>query len=118
MHTFRKLEVWKKAMVFSQNIYLATQAYPKNELYGLVDQTRRAVVSIALNIAEGSGAGSNKEFIRFLQIALRSDYEVITAVELGKQLGYLVDSSYHSLLKEADELAAMITGLIKHLTLV
>jgi four helix bundle protein len=64
------------------------QEFSKDELYGLMSQTRRAATSIALNIAEGSGGSSNAEFIRFLEMARRSVYEVITALEIAQRLGY------------------------------
>ncbi len=88
MHKFRKLKIWDKAMDFVTRVYDVTADYPKNELYGLVDQVRRAAVSVALNIAEGTGAGGDKEFSRFLQFSLRSIYEVITGLEIGIRLGY------------------------------
>ncbi|MCU0666118.1 MAG: four helix bundle protein [Candidatus Omnitrophica bacterium] len=75
---FKKLQVWSKAMDFIEQVYLKTSKFPESECYGLTSQIRRASVSIALNIAEGSGSGSDLEFKRFLNIALRSSYEVFT----------------------------------------
>ena len=69
---FRKLEVWKKSMDFVEEIYKTTNQFPVNEMYGLTSQLRRAALSIPLNIAEGSGAGSDPEFNRFLNISMRS----------------------------------------------
>ncbi len=74
---FRKLKVWIKSIESIKEIYEVTKNFPREELYGLTSQIRRAATSIALNIAEGSGADSKKEFCRFLNIALRSSYEVI-----------------------------------------
>jgi len=115
MHKFRKLIVWQKAMQFVSHIYAITATYPKHEMFGLIDQLRRAAVSVPLNIAEGSGAGSDKEFIRFLHIAGRSLYEVITAIEIAIQLKFGKKELNEKLINEADELGAMITGLIKRL---
>jgi four helix bundle protein len=74
-------------MEYVTAIYTSTKTYPKDELYGLTSQTRRAATSIALNIAEGSGGSSNAEFIRFLEMARRSFYEVLTALEIAQRLG-------------------------------
>ncbi|HEX7587814.1 MAG TPA: four helix bundle protein, partial [Anaerolineae bacterium] len=85
---FHELKVWVKAMEFVTEVYQLTQLFPKEELNGLTSQTRRAATSIALNIAEGSGGSSNAEFIRFLERARRSVYEVITALEIGLRLEF------------------------------
>lgn len=100
-------------MDFVKEIYLLTQKFPKEEQFGLTNQLRRAAVSIPLNIAEGSGGSSNTEFIRFLEISRRSVYEVMTALELACRLGYATAGDTERLAKEADEIAAMLTGLIK-----
>ena len=84
-------------------------------MYGLTSQIRRAVVSIALNIAEGSGNSSEKEFKRFLEIALRSDYEVMTCLENALLIGYCNQEDHARLIIEADEIAAMITGFARNL---
>ena len=96
-------------------IYKITAAFPKEELYGLVSQIRRASVSIALNIAEGSGADSDAEFKRFLIIALRSGYEVMCGMEVSMKLGYLTDKKGNEVLDRLEELSAMISGFTKKL---
>lgn len=100
-------------MTFTISIYRATKAYPTDERFGLVSQTRRAASSIPLNIAEGAGNDSNKEFCRFLQIALRSGYELMTAIDIALGLSYLDQQTAQTLLDEADEIVAMLTGLMK-----
>ncbi len=102
-------------MVFVSHIYEITSTYPRHEMFGLIDQIRRAAVSVPLNIAEGFGAGSDKEFVRFLHIAGRSLYEVIAAVEIAIQLKFGKKELNEKLIPEADELGAMIAGLIKRL---
>jgi four helix bundle protein len=102
-------------MDFVTEIYLLTQKFPKEEQFGLTSQLRRAAISIPLNIAEGSGGSSNNEFVRFLEIARRSVYEVITALEVANRLKYATQSEIEKLVKEADEIAAMLTGLMKSL---
>jgi len=115
MAKFRELEVWKRAMKYTTRVYEVSAAFPKSEVFGLTGQLRRAAVSIALNIAEGSGSGSDAEFSRFLQIALRSSYEVVAAIDIALNLGYLTRRIADELTKEADEIAAMLGGLIRYL---
>jgi four helix bundle protein len=114
-HNFHELKVWERAMDFVTEVYRLTQSFPKEELYGLTSQARRAATSIALNIAEGSGASSDAEFTRFLEMARRSVYEVMTALEIALRLGYCSQPKVTELVAEANEIAAMITGLVKHL---
>ena len=73
-HNFRNLKIYKRAIDYSIELYKMTSNFPKEEIYGLTSQIRRAALSIALNIAEGSGNTSEKEFKRFLEISLRSVY--------------------------------------------
>ena len=115
MHNFRNLKVYQRAIDFAVEIYRVTKKFPKEEIFGLTAQFRRAVSSISLNIAEGSGNKSNKEFMRFLEIALRSDYEVITCLDIAKKLEYCAEDEFGKLLSESDEIAAMIVGLMKSL---
>ncbi len=114
-HNFRELKVWARAIEYVVQIYALTQAFPKEELYGLTSQLRRAATSISLNIAEGSGASSSAEFVRFLQMARRSAYEVITGLEIAERLGYCNNEQASQLSQEADEISAMISGLVKRL---
>lgn len=112
---FRKLNVWNKSMDLIEQIYRTTQKFPGQEVYGLTSQLRRASTSIALNIAEGSGSGSDGEFKRFLNIALRSAYEAICAIEIAKRLGFCSMHEANTLKSGCDEISAMLTGLKKHL---
>ncbi|MBU4376337.1 MAG: four helix bundle protein [Candidatus Omnitrophica bacterium] len=112
---FRKLTIWNKAMSFIEDIYKITNKFPTNEIYGLTSQLRRAATSIALNIAEGSGAGSDNEFNRFLSISLRSSYEVMCGLEIAKRLNYLNERDISCLIEKSDEISAMISGLKKKL---
>ena len=89
MKALEKLKIWVRSMAFVSKVYRLISDYPRSELFGLTDQTRRAVCSVALNISEGAGSGSKMEFRRFLMIALRSGYEVVTALRIGYNLGYL-----------------------------
>jgi four helix bundle protein len=111
MHKFRDLKVWQRAMDFVTEVYRISAGFPRSEQFGLTSQVRRAASSIPLNIAEGAGAGSNTEFRRFLSYALRSTYEVMTALEIAQRLAYCSPEKTRALLTEADEIAAMTSGL-------
>jgi len=84
---FQDLTVWQRAMQLSESIYGLTKTFPKDEIYGLTSQMRRASISIASNIAEGRGRASDREFRQFLNIAQGSTYEVQTQLLLAKRLG-------------------------------
>ncbi len=115
IHKFRKLTVWQKSIKFVSLIYQITAKFPLEEKYGLTDQIRRAAVSISLNIAEGSGSGSDSEFIRFLRMAQRSAYEIIAALEIAANLKMVDKITLDGVINEVDEISAMISGLIKSL---
>ena len=116
MHKFRKLSVWKKSMDFVNQVYVITRDFPKFEQFCLTSQLRRSSLSIPLNIAEGAGSGSDREFKRFLRISLRSIYETITSLEIAQNQKFINNKHFNKLTKEADEIAAMTSGLIKRLT--
>jgi len=83
---FQDLSVWQRAMELTVAVYSLTKRFPKDEIYGLTSQLRRASVSIASNIAEGRGRGTDGEFKQFLNIAQGSTYEVQTQLLVAKQL--------------------------------
>ena len=112
---FRNLQIWQRAMEFVTAIYLLSAAFPSEEKFGLTNQIRRAAVSIALNIAEGSGSGTDPEFGRFLKMSLRSAYEVMAGLQIASNLKLAKKDIIEARLQEADELSAMISGLIKKL---
>ena len=109
-HNFRKLKIYQRPITFAVEVYKLSQGFPKNETYGLIGQVRRAVVSTSLNIAEGSGNSTGKEFRRYLEIARRSTYEVMSCIEIAERLNYCTKEDNARLGSEADEIAAMITG--------
>lgn len=90
---FQDLTVWQRAMELAEAVYTLTQTFPKEELYGLTSQLRRACVSIASNIAEGRGRSTDRDFRQFLNIALGSTYEVQTQLLLARRLG-IGDSNF------------------------
>ncbi len=112
--THKDLDVWKRSMGFITLLYKLTTNFPKNEIYGLTNQMRRAAVSIPSNIAEGAARKSNKEYIQFLYIALGSAAELETQLIVSKNLNFIDDKSFDLLIKERDEIAQMLFGLIRY----
>nr|WP_298546890.1 four helix bundle protein [uncultured Aquimarina sp.] len=113
MSTYRDLKIWQKSMVSVNNIYLETTKFPKEEIYGLTSQIRRASVSIPSNIAEGYGRESKKEYIRFLNISISSLFEVQTQLEIGKNLSFLKENNFNSLYEDTREIECMLSSYIK-----
>lgn len=86
MHIFKELKVWGKAIELVLEIYKIVSKFPKDEIFGLTSQIKRAAVSIPSNIAEGAGRNSDKDFVRFLSIAQGSSYELYTQIVLANKL--------------------------------
>ena len=86
--SFRELQVWQKAMQLTVAIYQLTRSFPREELYGLTGQLRRAAVSVPSNIAEGHGRLSNREFTQFMSVARGSVCELQTQLEIARSLGF------------------------------
>ncbi len=107
------LDVWKMSMDLVEAVYKQSALYPKEELYGLTSQIRRAAVSIPSNIAEGAARQGTKEFIQFLYISLGSLSEVETQLMLAKRLGFAEDVNL--LLSNTKRIKKMLNGLISHL---
>jgi four helix bundle protein len=118
MHNFRKLTVWNAAMSLTVELYKLTEGFPKQEVYGLASQLRRAAVSIPSNIAEGSGRGSDKDFCRFLDIAISSCFELETQIEISYRMDYLSEEAYTKLTDSCSQVQKMIysfrRNLLKH----
>ena len=99
MRDFRKYNVWQESHFFTLEVYQATKEFPKEELFGLTSQLRRAVSSIPTNFAEGCGSNSEKEFARYLNIAIASSSEVEYLLLLTKDLQFL-SLKTHKVLEE------------------
>ncbi len=112
LKTHKDLEVWKRSLDLVEKVYLMTRSFPKEEVYGLTLQMRRAAVSVPSNIAEGAARGSKKEFIQFLYIALGSLEELETQFVLACRLGFTSD---RSLSYTIDEIRKMLLGLLRFL---
>ena len=110
--SYRELIAWRKAMQLVRQIYEVTRAFPKEELYGLTNQLRRAAVSVPSNIAEGQARYSPREFRHFLSHARGSLVEIETQILIAQDLKYLPLSKGTALLREAAELGRVLNGLI------
>ena len=112
VQSYRQLIAWQKAMDFAAEIYRVTRNFPKEELYGVTSQLRRAAVSIPSNIAEGQGRQTTGEFRQFLGHARGSLLETETQVLLSERLHYLAPETTESLLKQSAEVGRILNGLM------
>jgi four helix bundle protein len=110
MSNFRNLLVWQKAMSLTTFIYNSTNKFPKEEIFGLTSQIRRASISIPSNIAEGFGRDSCKEYLRFLNISISSLFELQTQLEIAKNINYLNEIEFNTLYENSRELERMLVS--------
>ena len=111
----RDLEVWKRGHQFTLDIYRATRGFPKDELYGLTTQLRRAAISIPANLAEGGARQSRREFLQFCYIARGSASEIAYLLLVASDLGMLSSNVFAGLREECERISKMLTTLIKSL---
>jgi four helix bundle protein len=109
-HNFKELKVWQRSKTLAIEIYKATNGFPKQEMFGLTQQIRKSAVSVPSNIAEGCGRGTDRELIRFLDIAQGSAFELETQLIIAADLGFLNESSSDRLAGELSEIQRMIEG--------
>jgi four helix bundle protein len=114
--TFEDLHAWRLAMDLVVEVYQQSLAWPKDERFGLTSQIRRAATSIPSNIAEGKGRASDRDFIKFLNYARGSLYEVQTQVKVARRLDYLTESAARALEKQTAEVGKVLNGLIHAVT--
>jgi four helix bundle protein len=107
---FEKLIIWQKAMEFGENIFQMSSNFPKEEIFNLTSQIRRAVDSIALNISEGAIGQSNPEFKRFISSAIRSQAEVVTCLHKALKRKYISDEEFHEQYEYAFNLMNMMVA--------
>ena len=110
-HNFKNLEVWKKSRQLVAEIYLLAANFPSDEKFGITSQLKRAIISIPLNIAEGSGRNSEKEFSYFLSIAYSSALEAETILYLCLDLQLISEEKLDIFVKKINEIQKMINGL-------
>ncbi|MBK9712038.1 MAG: four helix bundle protein [Kouleothrix sp.] len=109
--SYRDLEVWQKSVVLTKAVYQATGSFPTQEKFGLVNQMRRAAVSIPSNIAEGHARSSTLEYKRFISIAMGSVAELDTQMIISADLGFLDESARDDLLQQLNDIGRMLRGL-------
>jgi four helix bundle protein len=116
MFGFERLDVWQKAIEMTDYVYTMTRAFPNDERFGLTSRIRRSAVSIASNIAEGSGRGSNPDFCRFIEIAYSSLMELITQLKIANRQSFLAQPAYSEAYEKCGQIARMLSGLRSSLT--
>ena len=115
MKTHKDLIVWQKSICLVTEVYQITKGFPKEEMYGIVNQLRRAAISVPSNIAEGAARFSKKEFCQFLYISLGSAAELETQFIISRNLDYLGQEIYDRLLEQLSEVRKTLLGLIQSL---
>jgi four helix bundle protein len=115
IRTFRDLVAWQKGVALARLVYRLTGPFPSDERFGLVIQMRRAVVSIPANIAEGYGRGSRQEYIRYIQIARGSLFELQTHAEIAHGQGWMTDSALREFNQSTEEVDRIVSGLLRSL---
>ena len=112
--TYKELDVWIKSRSLVKEIYIVTSSLPKEEIYGLVSQMRRAAVSVTSNIAEGYGRQYRKETIQFLHISRGSLYEMETQLYICTDLNYISEEKVNTIILLIEETRKLLNGLIKY----
>ena len=115
LQNYQDLEVWQKGMALAEECYNLTRRFPKEEMFGLTSQIRRAAVSIPANIAEGQGRSHTNEFLQFIGIARGSLKELETHLILSRRIGLISPDNLAPLLKLTDEISRMLSGLLQSL---
>jgi four helix bundle protein len=113
--SYRNLIAWQKAKELALDIYRCTRKFPKDEIYGLTSQLRRAAISVPSNIAEGKGRHYRKEFVHFLYQARGSLLELETQISIARDLEYLDANTFKNTLGKAEELGRVLNGLVNRL---
>lgn len=115
MHNFKELKVWQNSRILINDIYFVSRQFPDYERFGLTSQMRRCAVSVASNIAEGSGRGTNKDFAHFLNISFGSGCELETQVIVAYDLEFISIQQFDDLTKKILEIRKMLIGLQRKL---
>lgn len=111
MSSYRELKVWQKSVDLAKDVYELTRLFPKNQQYSLVQQMERSAVSIASNIAEGSGRNGTQEFVQYIGIACGSLYELQTQLIIANKIGFIRHEVLEERINETEEISRMLKGL-------
>jgi len=111
---YTNLDAWKEARVLVKHVYDNTSAFPKQEVFGLQSQIRRAAISIPSNIAEGCGRNYRKDALQFFYIARGSAYELETQLYLSHDLNFINNNNLETLLKQVEQVRKLLSGLINY----
>ncbi len=115
LNSYQQLKVWQKSIELVIEVYRLTKFYPKEELYGITSQTRRAVISVPANIAEGYTRKHRQEYVQFIRIAFSSGAELETLLLIAKQLRLAPPAEFQKSEKLLNETMKMLNGLINSL---
>lgn len=113
MGNYKKLDVWKLGIKLCKDIYLTTNKFPNNEIYGLTSQLRRASISVPSNIAEGAGRSTNKDFRKFLYNSMGSLKEIETQLIIAKELRYISENEFYIISIKMNFIIGKLTNFIK-----
>jgi four helix bundle protein len=111
--SYEDLEVWKLGILLAEEVYLVTKQFPKEEIYGLTNQVRRAAISIPSNLAEGCARNGAKEFAQFIGIALGSAAELKTQLLIAQKVNILASENFETLYEKTSRMERMLQGLKK-----
>ena len=115
INSFRSLKAWQRSIQFVKLIYEISRSFPKDEMFCLTNQIRRAALSVPSNISEGYGRQSNNEFIHYLSIANGSRCEVETQAQVAFELGYINNATNQTVIRLSEEIGRLIAGLQRYL---
>lgn len=115
MHNYKELLVWQKARILVKDVYSFTKDFPSSEKFGITSQIQRSAISIAANIAEGAGRNSDKDFLRFLDIATASAFELETELILCFDLNFIDENNYNLVIAKIQEIQKMLFSFKNHL---
>jgi len=114
MTNYKKLEAWKKAMEMVKAVYMLTKTFPKEKIYALTSQIKRAAISVPANIAEGSGRNYKKDTIQFLHISRGSLYELETLLNIAVMVEIISEMEFGPFVAMIDESVKVLNGLINY----
>ena len=115
MSNYKNLDVWKVSMQLVKDVYILTKQFPREELYGLTSQIKRAAVSVPSNIAEGSGRQYKKDTIQFLHVSRGSLYELETLLNIAKMVEIISETDFNMIISSVDKSQQILNGFINYI---